>query len=210
MKASVSLAAVFLALGPAIVSAQAVNGVLPFLPTAVPRALADHDGLVERTDSQGCNADNVLRALRNAKQSQEASAFCSTFIQPTTTTTSTNTIPKTDVIVVQTTETILTTATVTTAIATNTVLCPPPASTTTKCNIRAYGFSQFLISQEPGVSSAACEQKCLADPNCKSYQTQLDGASFCNLFRVKTEGNVQIIDQDNFYFFDRECPDNRP
>ena len=62
MKASVSLATVLLALGPAVASAQVVNGVLSGQPTAVPRALRERDDLVNRA---ACNADNVLRDLRN-------------------------------------------------------------------------------------------------------------------------------------------------
>ena len=53
MKASVFLAAAFLALDSVVVSSQAVNGVISAFPTIKPRALADRDGLVERTGHRG-------------------------------------------------------------------------------------------------------------------------------------------------------------
>lgn len=40
-----------------------------------------------RTGSGGCDADNVLRNLRDKRYSSSASAFCSTYIQSTVTNT---------------------------------------------------------------------------------------------------------------------------
>ena len=158
MKASFSLAAVLLAVGPAIASPvdAAVNGVLPGTPSVL-RGLEEaqekvRGNVVERAGKLQheagknsnradilnlvCNADNVLRGLRNPyafpispfikevvlmgsysrTQTASASAFCSTYLQSTSTVTATTIVPETTLVPVSTTVSVIATETETIAV----------------------------------------------------------------------------------------------
>ncbi|KAA6407823.1 MAG: hypothetical protein FRX48_08174 [Lasallia pustulata] len=209
MKASFSLAAVLLAVGPAIASPvdAAVNGVLPGTPSVL-RGLEEaqekvRGNVVERAV---CNADNVLRGLRNPTQTASASAFCSTYLQSTSTVTATTIVPETTLVPVSTTVSVIATETETITVATSTILCPanPAATQTLTCGLEGFGYSTYLISQQANLTAAQCEQSCLSDPNCRSFQTQTGGGQYCNTYNQQTAGNVLEVDVD-YTFYDRDC-----
>ncbi len=66
MKTVFSLTAILLAAGSAIAGPvlTPINGVIPGAPPQ-DNSLEVRDDIVKRSPSAGCNADNVLRALRN-------------------------------------------------------------------------------------------------------------------------------------------------
>lgn len=157
----------------------------------------------------GCNADNVLRALRNPTRAAGASVFCSGYLQSTLTVTTV--IPSTSAITkTETTATTTTTTALTTAPTTTTVTCAAAPTSPPTCGFAAYGFSTYLISQTDSTDPTTCHEYCLANPNCKSFQVQLGGASYCNLYNAATAGNVQAAPGDQYYFYDRNCPDYLP
>jgi len=154
---------------------------------------------------RGCNADNVLRDLRNPTRSVSASSFCSTYLQPTVMTTTTT--PLTVVSTVPTTTFTTTTTTTTSFDASTTVLCPAAPTASVTCGEEAYGFYSFLISQTAGVSSAQCEQNCLANSACEAYNTDND---ICNLFTENVANGFDSVPGGGYLAYDRDCPDNAP
>ena len=90
--------------------------------------------------------------------------------------------------------------------ATSTILCPanPAATQTLTCGLEGFGYSVYLISQQPGLTAAQCEQSCLSDPNCRSFQTQTGGDQYCNKYNQPTAGNILEVDAD-YTFYDRDC-----
>ncbi|MCJ1379209.1 hypothetical protein MMC17_002309 [Xylographa soralifera] len=214
MRSSFSAAIVLLASSPVFASpiaAGPVNGVLPGTVTQVkPRAKVDHP-VIEARATQTCNADNVLRDLRNPTDSVGASAFCSTFLQQTSTVTVTTVVPETTTVAITDTTFITGTTTEVSTLATSTILCAAqPTSALTTCNYLAYGYGSFLISSTPEIDPVTCHEMCLADPNCQSFQIENGGLDYCNLYDVPTSGNVEYAPGDIFSFFDRDCPQYLP
>jgi hypothetical protein len=110
----------------------------------------------------------------------------------------------------ETTAITTTTTALTTIATTTTVTCAAAPTPPITCGLAAYGFGTYLISQTPLTDPTTCHAKCLADVNCKSFQVQLGGMSYCNLYNAPTAGNVQPAPGDEFFFYDRNCPDYQP
>jgi hypothetical protein len=89
----------------------ATHGVLPGKPSGPAPTPVKRDLKGRTTNLPGCNADNVLRALRSNLHSVAASSFCSTFLQSTTTITATTVVP--DTVVSTSTAVVTVTATTT-------------------------------------------------------------------------------------------------
>ncbi|MCJ1360427.1 MAG: hypothetical protein MMC33_010432 [Icmadophila ericetorum] len=197
MKATFSLAAVLLLAAPiaAAPTSSNINGVI--------YSTVGDRGLDERAV---CNHDNVLRDLLNTQVAAQASVFCSAYLQSTITVTATATLSETNTASVTDTLIVTATTTVIDDVATTTILCPAsPTATLTTCNYPAYGFSTYLISQNPNTDPYTCHELCLADPNCQSFQIQAGGQMYCNLYNVPTYNNVEYAPGDVFTFFDRDC-----
>ncbi|MCJ1322962.1 hypothetical protein MMC15_008312 [Xylographa vitiligo] len=213
MRSSFSAAIVFLAATPAFASpiaAGPVNGVLPGTVSHAKRVEVPHP-VIEARATQTCNADNVLRDLRNPTDSVAASSFCSTYLQQTSTVTVTTVVPETTTVAITDTTLITGTTTETSTVVATTVLCAAqPTSPTTTCDYPAYGFQYYLISSTPGVDPVTCHEMCLADPNCQSFQVQASASEYCNLFNVPTSGNVEYAPADVYTFFDRDCSQYLP
>ncbi|MCJ1288420.1 Mucin-5B [Xylographa opegraphella] len=213
MRSSISAAIVLLAASPSFASPVAigpVNGILPGAVSQEKRAEVDHP-VIEARATQVCNADNVLRDLRNPTVSVAASSFCSAFLQQTSTVTVTTVVPQTTTVAVTDTTLVTETSTEVSIVATTTALCAAqPTSSATVCDYPAYGYAYYVISSTPGIDPTTCHENCLADSTCQSFQVELGGLGYCNLFNVPTTGNVQYISQDSFYFFDRDCPQYLP
>ncbi|MCJ1433467.1 hypothetical protein MMC27_002829 [Xylographa pallens] len=214
MRSSFSAAIVLLAASSVFASpiaAGPVNGVLPGTgPQVKPRAEVDHP-VIEARATQTCDADNVLRDLRNPTDSVAASSFCSTFLQQTSTVTVTTVVPETTTVAV--TDTTLVTAIITevSTVATSTILCAAqPTSSPITCNYPAYGYDSDLISSNPNTDPITCHELCLSDPNCQSFQIEAGGAQYCNLFNLPTAGNVEYAPGDGYTFFDRDCSQYLP
>ncbi|KAI9681958.1 MAG: hypothetical protein M1817_000012 [Caeruleum heppii] len=201
------LIAGLLAVSPAVAGAipPVENGVLPGSPPNV-----EARNVEARTGGSGCNADNVLRALRNPTRSVGASAFCSTFLRSTVSETTTVAKPTTITETATSTTTTTSTTSSTVVAATASALCPAGPTPGQTCGFEAYGFSSVLISQTPNTDGFMCHEMCLRNPNCRSFQVQTGGARFCNLFTAPTAGNVSPAPGGGFTFYDRNCPDFLP
>ncbi|MCJ1421176.1 Mucin-5B [Xylographa parallela] len=193
------------------IAAGPVNGILPGTgPQVKPRAKVDHP-VIEARATQTCNADNVLRDLRNPTVSVAASSFCSTFLQQTSTVTVTTVVPQTTIVAVTDTTLVTATSTEVSTVVASTILCAAqPTSSPTTCNYPAYGYGYDLISSTPNIDPITCHELCLSDPTCESFQVQTGGSQFCNLFNLPTAGNVQYAPGDVFTFFDRDCSQYLP
>ncbi|MCJ1290431.1 Mucin-5B [Xylographa carneopallida] len=212
MKSSFAAAIVLLAATPVFTSpiaAGPVNGVLPGPPSLVKRVEVDYP-VIEARATQTCNADNVLRDLRNPTVSIAASSFCSAYLQKTSTVTVTTVVPQTSVVAVTDTTLVTQTTTEVSTVVASTILCAAPSSTGTTCNYPGYGYASDLISSTPNTDPVTCHEQCLADPTCQSFQVETVGAQYCNLFNLPTAGNVQYAPNDVFTFFDRDCPQYLP
>jgi hypothetical protein len=187
-----------------------INGVIAG-SMAARIAERDNDCPVETgKTATNCNADNVLRALRGTKCAPTASPFCSIFIGKTAITTVSTLFPVTDIVTVTSTTTVETTITIE-DVTTSMILCAAsPTAAVTTCNYPAYGFSFYLISSTPNTDPVTCHEKCLQDPNCKSFQVQSGALQYCSLYNVPTSGNVQYAPSDVFTFFDRDCSQYLP
>jgi hypothetical protein len=100
---------------------------------------------LECWDSAGCNADSVLRALRNPTRLASAGVFCSEYLQSTSTVCTTITVTsgatETETSAITTTTTALTTDASTT-----TVTCAAAPTLLPTCGFEADGFPIYMIS----------------------------------------------------------------
>ncbi|MCJ1404844.1 hypothetical protein MMC11_008070 [Xylographa trunciseda] len=214
MRSSFSAAVALLAAAPAFASpiaAVPVNGVLPGTSSQVKaRAKVDYP-VIEARATQTCNADNVLRDLRNPTDSVAASSFCSTLLQQTSTVTVTTVVPETTTVAITDTTFVTGTSTEISTVATSTVLCAAqPTSAVTTCDYPALGYGAYLISSTPNTDPITCHESCLADPNCQSFQVQAAASQYCNLFNVPTAGSVEYDPGDIYTFYDRDCSQYLP
>ncbi|MCJ1393391.1 hypothetical protein MMC18_006265, partial [Xylographa bjoerkii] len=214
MRSSFSTAIALLAATPVFASPIAtgpVNGVLVgTVPQVKPRAEIDHP-VIEARATQTCNADNVLRDLRNPTDSVAASSFCSTFLQQTSTVTVTTVVPETTTVPITDTTFVTATTTEIDTVATSTILCAAAATATlTTCDYPAYGYVSDLISLNPNTDPVTCHELCLADPTCQSFQVESGGQMYCNLFSQPTYNNVEYAPNDIYTFYDRDCQQYLP
>ncbi|KAF7512079.1 hypothetical protein GJ744_002792 [Endocarpon pusillum] len=202
---------IFLAAGRVIAAPtelNSINGVIPGGPPGAP-SKRDDGNKGQGVGFGSCNADPVFRDLRKDNNAAGASAFCSSYIRPTATVSTTVSVPTTSTVIKYSTTS--TTTTITSIVTgTSTVTCAAQPTAPTTCGFDAYGFGQFLISQNSGVDPIDCHERCLADINCQSFQVQNGGAMFCNLYNVVTAGNVVPAPGGGFTFYDRDCPDLLP
>lgn len=151
---------------------------------------------LECWDSAGCNADNVLRALRNPTRSASASVFCSEYLQSTSTVCTTITVTEIETGAITTATTALTTDASTT-----TVTCAAAPTLLPTCGFETDDFPIYMISSTPSTNPTTCHEKCLADPNCKDFQVQVGGNSYCNLYNAREAWNVQSAPSSQYFFY---------
>ncbi|XMA17587.1 hypothetical protein WAI453_010378 [Rhynchosporium graminicola] len=91
-------------------------------------------------------------------------------------------------------------------------LCPTPLPSQS-CAISGWGYADNNLYSGSPITAGSCSQLCLANPDCKSYQTQDSTyeAPICNLYKVIISGTSVIPGAAAPYlFYDRECADLAP
>lgn len=134
-----------------------------------------------------------LAAHNSRSRNVGASSFCSAYIQASTT------IPPST----NSSQAIQSAAPTDTD--TTTVCGKHFPSTPVSCGLEGYGYESNLIVQIKHTSPTECHLSCLADWNCKSFQTQLSGIRFCNLYTAPVPGNAQAALGVGYFFYDMTC-----
>ncbi|KAK0107491.1 hypothetical protein ONS96_003302 [Cadophora gregata f. sp. sojae] len=90
-------------------------------------------------------------------------------------------------------------------------LCPTPIAGQI-CGVTGWGYAENNLYYGSSIDAATCHQLCLANPDCKSFQTQDSSydAPQCNLYKVDSSGNNTIPGAAPYVFYDRGCPDYSP
>ncbi|KAH7354710.1 hypothetical protein BKA65DRAFT_581153 [Rhexocercosporidium sp. MPI-PUGE-AT-0058] len=90
-------------------------------------------------------------------------------------------------------------------------LCPTAVSGQS-CGVAGWGYAENNLYSGSPIDAASCHQLCLANPNCKSFQTQDSSyeSPQCNLYKVDSSGNNTIPGAAPYLFYDRGCPDYAP
>ncbi|KAH7398005.1 hypothetical protein BKA64DRAFT_55624 [Cadophora sp. MPI-SDFR-AT-0126] len=90
-------------------------------------------------------------------------------------------------------------------------LCPTPVANQI-CGVAGWGYAENNLYTGSPIDAATCHQLCLANPDCKSFQTQDSSydAPQCNLYKVDASGNNTIPGAAPYLFYDRGCPDYAP
>ncbi|KUJ09705.1 uncharacterized protein LY89DRAFT_275990 [Mollisia scopiformis] len=93
-----------------------------------------------------------------------------------------------------------------TSTATSTVCENQASNTSLSCGLESYGFDSYLIIQIFNKTPVHCHLSCLADWNCMSFQVQLNGSRYCNLFSTSVSGNVELSLGSGYFSYDKSCP----
>ncbi|KAI9660860.1 MAG: Lanosterol 14-alpha-demethylase [Trizodia sp. TS-e1964] len=162
------------------------------------------------TSSTVCNADNVLRDLRNPTRAAGASVFCSQYISKIVSTTVTTTAYATSYTTAVTTSFTTATSTIT-SVSTSTVLCPPPNDSTAFCGVPAIPNPDYQIIYLDGKDPTECHQLCLANPNCQSFSIDTDvTVNNCALQSVPSIEELLLDTIGSRLFYDVGCTDYLP
>ena len=95
---------------------------------------------------------------------------------------------------------------------TTTLLCPSPSpNLKLTCELPANGYRENMLDTYYDISAEQCQQQCLQNPLCLSYQTIPQDILVrqylnCNLYKTVVSGNVDTWDDKNpARFYDRDC-----
>ncbi|KAL2070924.1 hypothetical protein VTL71DRAFT_13950 [Oculimacula yallundae] len=156
---------------------------LPPLPTTTSTSTSTTSKLPPTTSTTSTTSLGITRT-----QSSTISSSSTSQVPPPTTTTSSRQQPA----------------------ATGT-LCPTPIAGQ-RCGNPGWGYAENNLYSGSPIDAGSCSQLCLANPDCKSFQTQDSSyeSPQCNLYRVDSSGNNTIAGAAPYIFYDRGCEDFAP
>ncbi|KAG4423967.1 hypothetical protein IFR04_002962 [Cadophora malorum] len=163
--------------------------------------------------TKSTSTPDVVTVTVTATRTSTSTKPTTTLLPPTTSTTSKFSTPTTTSTTSSSSPAPLPPSTTTTSTPPSATgsLCPSAVAGQI-CGVPGWGYAENNLYSGSPIDAATCHQLCLANPDCKSFQTQDSSyeAPQCNLYKVDASGNNTIPGAAPYLFYDRGCPDYAP